>query len=480
MKIKKLIQGLPIELYKGGKDVEITGLCSHSAWAAPGNLFIAKKGTQEDGSRYIEEAVQAGAVAILTDMPNPFLKDLVQLIHPDVRAIEGQVVANFYGYPAKELLTLGITGTNGKTTTSFLIKHFFDLLGLPCGLIGTIEYIVGEQRFPADRTTPDVITNQKLLREMIKQGCKACVMEVTSHGLDQNRVSGIDFQAALFTNLSQDHLDYHQTMEAYAAAKAKIFSQLGADKMALINLEDPWSSKMIENCSAKIFSYGFAADADIRAFDLELEPTSTRFWVAYRGEKIQFSWKVIGKYNVLNALAALAYFVVSGVSLSTLSPFLETFTPPPGRLEKIENKAGYHVFVDFAHKPGALENTLACLKEIKRGKLITVFGCGGDRDKGKRPLMGKISDSLSDYTIVTSDNPRSEDPQTICQEIAAGFTSTRFHIEKDRKLAISQAIQMARPQEDVIVIAGKGHEKYQIFMHQTVPFDDRKVVEELL
>jgi UDP-N-acetylmuramoyl-L-alanyl-D-glutamate--2,6-diaminopimelate ligase len=478
MKLKKLITGLPIEIYKGGQDIEITGLCIHSKLVAPGNLFIAKKGSVDDGSKYIEEAIDSGAVAVLSDLPNPFLKNSVQLIHPNPAEVEAELAARFYNNPSKSLFVIGITGTNGKTTTSYLIKHFLDQLGIACGLIGTIEYIIGSYHFEAKLTTPDIITNQKLLKEMVKQGCLASVIEVSSQGLAQDRCKYIDFDVAIFTNLTQDHLDYHKTMEAYANEKAKLFNSLDPHKIAIVNYESPWTAVITQQCKAPLLTYGFSQEADLYADAIQLSACNTEFRVHYRSEQADFKSNLIGRYNILNSLCAIGTCLAKGIPLRNLPPLLNTFKPVSGRLEKVETSRKLNIFVDYAHTPDALEKVLACLREIKQGKIITVFGCGGDRDRGKRAKMGKAAEEGSDFTIITSDNPRSEVPQTICSEIASGFSRTDFTIIVDRKEAIAKAIEMASG-KDLILIAGKGHETYQHFSFQTIPFDDRKVAQEL-
>jgi len=479
MKIKKLIKDLPIQIYSGG-DTEISGLCSNSKLVAPGNLFIAKKGSQDDGAAYIEEAIATGAVAVLTDMPNPFLKKITQLIHPNVQEMEGILAARYYEHPSHSLYTVGVTGTNGKTTISYLLKHLFDAAQQPSGLIGTIEYIVGDHHFEAERTTPDVITNHKLLKEMLKRGCKSALLEVSSHGLAQRRCDQIDFDAAIFTNLSQEHLDYHQTMDAYASEKAKLFTSLAPEKIAIVNFESPWTPKILRECKAQTLTFGFSPQADVYATSIELNVETTSFDVHYKGQKVHFCWGTIGRYNILNALAAIALCVTRGFPLHSLPAMLSTFISAPGRLEKVDNLQDLNLFVDYAHTPDALEKVLECLQEIKPkgGRLLTVFGCGGDRDKGKRPLMGEVADQYSEYSWITSDNPRTEDPLAICKEIAAGFKSSSYTISIDRKEAIEKAVATASP-KDLILIAGKGHETYQLFERQTIPFDDRRVAQEI-
>ena len=467
LKLKKLIANLPLKIYRGTKEVEITGLSLHSKRVAPGNLFIAKKGTVDDGAKYIEEAVSNGAVAILSKYPNPFLKNVVQLLHPEVQSIEAELAARFYGHPSHSLFTVGVTGTNGKTTVVYLLQHLLDR----CGMIGTIEYRIGTYRFEAELTTPDVITTQKLLKEMLKQHLLAAVLEVSSHGLSQGRVDQIDFDVGVFSNLTQEHLDYHPSMEAYALVKAKLFSKLSEKQIAIVNHESPWTKMILSNCSAQPLTYGFSKGADLYAHDLLLRADGADFSVSYRHETARFHSNLIGRFNISNVLAALAVCLTKGISLEQLSPLVATFPPVSGRLEKVE---GFPIYVDYAHTPDALEKVLTCLQEIKRERIITVFGCGGDRDRKKRSIMGQIADKYSYFTVITSDNPRTEDPRSICEEIASGFTSSRYTIEVDRRAAIEHAIERAAP-EDLILIAGKGHETYQLIGHQTVPFEDKKV-----
>lgn len=478
MNLKKLITGLPIKIYKEGKeDLFLSGLCSHSKLVAPGNLFIAKKGAHDDGTKYVEEAVESGAIAILTDFPNPFLQGVTQLITQNVKEMEAEIAKRFYGDPSSSLFMIGVTGTNGKTTIAYLIKHIFDSYGLTCGLIGTIEYIIGHHHFSAELTTPEVITNQKLLKEMVKQKCQASVMEVSSIGVDQGRVDQIHFDIGIFSNLSQDHLDYHQSMEKYAASKAKFFAKLGPDNRAILNADSDWFQTMKQACQAPPLTYGFQEGVDLRAHSLELQVNQTKFCVTYLGKTLSFSWGLIGRFNLYNALASIGAALCRGIPFEVLPKLIACFSSVPGRLERVGNINGFNIFVDYAHTPDALEKVLLTLQEIKKGKIITVFGCGGNRDRVKRPSMGTVAEMLSDFIIVTSDNPRLENPLSICQEIEKGFCKDQHIIEVDRRKAIELAIEMATS-EDLILIAGKGHETYQIFAHQTIPFDDRRVAQE--
>lgn len=479
MKLKRLLKNISSIDIRGSKEIEITGLSSNSKTVVPGNLFIAKKGLSAQGAQFIDEAIDAGASAILTDMYNPFLnKEVVQLIAKDLQGLEGKLAAEFYQNPSKDVFMVGVTGTSGKTTTTYLIRHVLETLLGPTGLIGTVECIIGKQYLPSTLTTPDVITNHKLLHEMKLCGCKAAVMEVSSHGLVQGRVCHIDFDVAVFTNLSQDHLDYHKDMQAYAEAKATLFSSLSASKIAVINADSCWSSEMIKNCPATILSYGVDQEADLKACDLKLEEHSSQFNVEYKGEKYPFSAPLIGRFNVYNYLTAISVGIAKGLPFKKVLDALSSFSVVPGRLQKVSNKKGLHIFVDYSHKPDALENVLSTLSQIKKGKLICLFGCGGNRDTLKRPLMGEIAERLSDEVVITSDNPRSEDPLAIIHQIMQGIKyPANVLVEPDRRSAIEKAIGRMK-KDDILLIAGKGHETYQVFSHTTVEFDDSKVAAE--
>lgn len=490
MKLKKLLKDIPIREVKGSAEIEITGICSNSKLVSPGSLFIARKGLSDDGERYIPEAIAAGAVAVVTDILNPSLKNVTQIIHQDVALIEGMLAANYYQFPSDELFMVGITGTNGKTTTSFLVKYLLDKLKKNAGLIGTIEYIIGAHRYPATRTTPDVINNHKMLREMVLQGCKSAVMEVSSHALDQGRVQNIDFDVAIFTNLSLDHLDYHITMEAYAKAKNKLFISLDQKKLkkkkfidikkSIVNADSPWLPQIIAGCSSDtILTYGIDNCADVRATEIKLFQTSTEFTLTYQAKSIHCKSPLIGRFNVYNYLAAISVGLIKGEPLEKLADIMSKTPTVPGRLELVANFRGLKIYVDFAHSDDALKNVLETLKELKTKRIITVFGCGGDRDTKKRPLMAKVAEEYSDLTIVTSDNPRSENPDSICQEIVTGFKNANsYEIITDRYAAIQRAIFLSE-EDDIILIAGKGHETYQIFGSKTIEFDDRKVAQEI-
>lgn len=482
MKLKTLVQEMVLEV-KGSKEIEISGLSSDSRKTAPGNLFIAKRGTKTDGTEFIAQAVQNGAVAVLSRFYDPFLK-ATQLIHPEPEKIAAALASRFYRHPSKELFVFAVTGTKGKTTTTYLAKHLLDFLGRPAGLSGTVEMLVGERRAPSTMATQDLLLNHKLLREMVEAGCRAAVLEVSSHGLHQGRVAEVAFDAALFTNLMPDHLDYHPTMEEYGLAKQLLFRQLSEspkqNKLAIANADDPWTERLLEGCSAPRLLFGLGETADVRAEAIELSADGSRFAVCYRGERQIFTTHLIGRFNVYNLLGVISLGLYLGCSLQQLASCLATFRGVPGRLERVESSTGKHVFVDYAHMGEALENVLSTLKQTSKGKIITVFGAGGNRDPGRRKGLAQAAEKFSDFCVVTSDNPRQEDPNEICRQVLAAFHDPKaVRVELDRKKAIALAIAQARP-GDLVLIAGKGHEKVQIFAHQTVPFDDCEVARECL
>ncbi len=477
IKLKKLLLDLPIKII-GNKDLEITGLSAHSKMVSPGHLFIAKGGLKNHGATFMEEAIHGGAKAILTDLFDPFCKEVTQIICADPGSLEGELAKRFYGAPANDLSVIGITGTNGKTTCAYITRA---LLGeQECGLIGTIEYILGSNILPASFTTPDAISNHKMLARIKKENLKSCVMEVTSHGIAQNRVSQIPFDIALFTNLSQDHLDYHKSLQNYVDTKSKLFEGLSEDKVALVNNDSPYSKEMIKNCKAQIKTYGVHNKSDYQARNIRLKADKTLFNLIYDQKKYKIETNLVGEFNVYNTLAAISIAIESKVDITLIQERLKNFKAPKGRLQAIENSLGIQIFVDFAHTDDALKNVLTTLKQLKHKKLITVFGCGGDRDQDKRPLMGQAVSSLSDLTIITSDNPRSEDPTAICKAIQEGCSKRKkVFIEVDRKEAIQKALKLAKA-KDIILIAGRGHETHQIVRHKRIPFSDADVVKELL
>lgn len=480
MKLKQLFKDIPDIKVHGPKDPVLTGVCANSKVLVPGNLFVAKRGKTFDGSAFIPEAIDCGAVAVLTDIFDPSLSHITQVVHPDVNAIEALVGARFYEHPSRKLFTVGITGTNGKTSTSFMIRHLLEEQDTRTGLIGSIQYIIGQQKYDATHTTPDVLTCHKLLREMTRKDCQAAVMEVTSHALTQGRVAEIEFDTAVFTNLSQDHLDYHGDMQSYAAAKRKLFQDLGEDKIVICNADDPWTDTVVRPTQAKEITYGITNAADVRASNIRFTAEGSSCTITAGEEECDFSWSLLGRFNIYNLLATVALGISRKITLQAICEAMSGFPGVAGRLERVADSGQRQIFVDFSHTPDALDKALETLREASSAKLTVVFGCGGDRDRDKRPRMAEAAEKWADRIIVTSDNPRSEDPLSICNEIMRGFSSLeKVFVQVDRREAIRGAIQ-GSPPDGIVLIAGKGHETYQIFARQTVEFDDRAVAKEML
>lgn len=474
MKLENLLQQVPEVLVNGPIDLEIRGLSSDSRGIKEGFLFIAKRGAHVDGHSFIPQAISMGATCILSDHVVPSL-EITQLIASDVTAVEAKLASTFYRNPSADLFMVGITGTCGKTTTSYIVRHLFSRFHIRSGLIGTVAYIAGSVHQEACKTTPDVITVQSLLHEIVRAGDAACVMEVSSHALSQGRVAGIDFDTAVFTNLTHEHLDYHKTMEAYASAKNQLFRSLRKDgAVAILNASDPWVDVISAGTQARILSYAIEKPADVQARRIQYDHRQTSFDICYNSKTVPVRWSMAGRFNIENALAAAAVFLAQGYSILEVAEGLSSFSPPPGRLELVDNPKGFAIYVDYAHKEDALRKVLSAIRDNAKGRVITVFGCGGDRDRQKRPLMARAAEELADVVIVTSDNPRSEDPLAIIQEISTGFQQQKHIIIPDRKEAIGYALNVASP-DDTILIAGKGHEKYQIFAHETIAFDDCEV-----
>lgn len=479
MKLKHLIKDAPEVTVKGPKDIEVMGIAANSHLVAPGFLFVAKRGANYDGSQFIPQAIASGASAILTDMYDPSLKNITQICSPHVERTEAFLASTFWGHPSQQLQMVGVTGTSGKTTTAYLVRHLFAHFKIQSGLMGTVVYIAGNRQHAAIRTTPDVITTHSFLNEVLQSGATACVMEVSSHALVQGRTDQVGFDTAIFTNLTHEHLDYHHTMEAYASAKSLLFKNLcqKPDCLAVYNNDDSWANIIVGNTPARKISFSLESNADVTARNICFTNLDTSFDLHYAEKVAHVHWNLAGRYNVANALAAASAFLGRGYPLEEVSKGLETFSAPPGRLERVKNAKGLAIFVDYAHKEDALQKVLKTLREATPGKLIVVFGCGGDRDKQKRPKMAKVAEELADLVIVTSDNPRSENPTNIIREICTGFTKDRHIVVPDRKNAIHEAIRRATT-SDIVVIAGKGHERQQIFSHGTVPFDDCLVAQE--
>ena len=470
----------------GAPEVEITGLAYSSRSVSPGALFFCVPGFKADGHEFAADAVERGAVALVCERPLGL--GVPEVVVDDVRAAMGPVAARFHGDPTARLRVVGITGTNGKTTTAFLVCDILEAAGVRTGLLGTVKQVVGGVEEPVEHTTPEAIDLQATFRRMVDAGDEACAMEVSSHALELGRAEGIRFACRLFTNLTQDHLDFHDDMEAYYLAKRRLFDGPGP---VVVNLDDPYGRRLAADLEQPITFSVEGSDgpeaagardgttATYRARDVDFDVTGARFVVDTPDGPLELRTPLPGLFNVSNALAALAAAHTLGVELGTAAAALATAGRVPGRLEPIEEGQGFGVFVDFAHTPDSLDNVLRAARELTEGRLHVVFGAGGDRDRAKRPLMGEAAASRADRVIVTSDNPRSEDPDAIVAEVMEG-TGPDVDREPDRRRAIALAVETAAP-GDVVVIAGKGHEQGQEFEGgRKEPFDDREVAREAL
>jgi UDP-N-acetylmuramoyl-L-alanyl-D-glutamate--2,6-diaminopimelate ligase len=466
----------------GPSDREVTGLAYDSQRVRPGHLFVALRGAAHDGHQYVADAVRRGAIGAVVDHALPHL-EIVQVVVPDTRKALAALAAAFYGYPSRELWVCGITGTNGKTTTTYLIDAVLRRAGRTTAVIGTLGVAAGGTpiEFHATTpTTPEAPDLQRLLRDLRGQGIQDVVMEVTSHALDLSRVDASWFRAAVFTNLTQDHLDFHGTVERYRDAKSRLFAMVDPDGIAVVNADDPSGPAMSERSRAPVWTFGMAAGARVRGENLHLTTRGTQFVAVWPGGRLPISLRLPGRFNVSNALAALAIGLARDIDPETIRGALEEVEGVAGRFETVDEGQEFAVIVDYAHTPDSLEKVLRLAGEITGGRRIVVFGCGGDRDRTKRPLMGGIGTRLADYAIFTSDNPRSEDPAAIVREIEAGAAgATNFESEPDRRAAIARGIAMARS-GDIVIIAGKGHETYQIVGDRVLDFDDRLVARDIL
>ena len=479
MQLKTLAGAIPVRQVIGPLDRAVESIAYDSRRVQRNGLFVALRGEKNDGHEFIGQAIENGASVIVAEREEKNPRATCLLVE-NTRTALADLAATFYGLPARRLKLAAVTGTNGKTTTTFLIKHICEKAGLRCGLIGTVRYEIGERVLPAARTTPESLDLQELLAQIANAGCRAAAMEVSSHALTQERVRGLEWDVAVFTNLTQDHLDYHGTMENYFESKAKLFAQLAQQKkrkpIAVVNMDDHYGEQLLDKIDTKIsvITFGMGVRADFRASNYRMEFGGTSYQLDARGKSYLVRLPLIGRFNVANSMAALAAANALGLNLREAVLSLGKSPQVPGRLEMVPAKRKFQVFVDYAHTPDALLNVLKTLRQLEPGRLIVVFGCGGDRDRQKRPLMGRIADQNADYSIITSDNPRKEDPNAIISEIEKGFGSDRYEKVAGRTEAIARAIALAQPR-DIILIAGKGHETYQEFADHTVPFDDIQV-----
>jgi len=484
MKIKYLLQPLvSLKEHLGLDDFEVKGVSCHSKLTKNNYIFVAIKGIHEDGKDYIEEAIQRGAKAVILESSGIY--ELANSYHvpfirvKDARKALAELAARFYGYPSSRVKVIGVTGTNGKTTVTYLLEALLKEFGSHPSVIGTINYRFKDKIFSSKNTTPGPVEIQSMLSEMLAEGVDYCIMEVSSHALHQERTRGIRFHSAIFTNLTQDHLDYHKTLKDYFESKARLFKGMGPQTFAVINNDDRFGVKLKKKTAAKIITYGLNHKSDITAKDIKLDCQRTTFELVTRQQEMKLSTSLIGRHNIYNILACAAWAIAEGISLSVIKRTLENFRFVPGRLERVQIDTDFSIFIDYAHTQDALNNILMSLRPLCRKRIILVFGCGGDRDRTKRPKMGKVATQLSDYVIITSDNPRFENPQDIIRDIRRGIKKSNFCIIPERLEAIKKALKMAKRQ-DIVLVAGKGHEDYQIIKDKAMPFNDKEVIKECL
>lgn len=488
-RLEDLIQDLPLNKVIGDKNIFISGIAYHSQKVKPNFLFVAMNGTKTSGTKFIDEAIKKGAVAVAlpTNIKNSKIKirnsfddiKITYLLVENPRVFLAQVAKAFYNSPDKEMALIGITGTNGKTTTSYLVKSIFDTADKTSGLVGTIQHFDGENWQKAKNTTPESLDIIQILSKLKQKGISYCVLEVSSHALALNRVFGLPFAAAVFTNFSQDHLDFHKTLEAYKQTKLKLFESLEKEACAVINSDDIVADEISKITKARIIRYGMVNRACVSAKILNLSPQGTNVILNFEGAEIRINLRLPGRHNVYNLLAAASVGFAFNIPLNTIKVGIEKVKFIPGRLEPVENNKGLLVFVDYAHSPDALKNLIATAREFSSKKVLVLFGCGGNRDKAKRPIMGRIATELADYVVITSDNPRDEDPLQIIEDIKSGVNKANFTIIPDRASAIKHILSQAKT-GDTVLVAGKGHEDYQIIGTTKRYFDDREVVKRIL
>ena len=485
--IVKVISPIRVE---GPQTAEVCHITADSRTVQEGSLFICLEGATVDGHSFVEKAVQDGAVAVVVSKPVAVPDHVAVIYVEDTRQALQAAVPFFYDYPASKMRMIGVTGTNGKTTTTHIIAHLLRSQGYTVGVIGTVHILIDDQSYPIHNTTPDVADLQQILQQMVDAGVTHCIMEVSSHALALGRTAGVEYDTAVFTNLTQDHLDFHKTFDNYLAAKAKLFKQVSASyqvkegKGAVINVDDAYGQSIVDVTTSPMITYSTEGKGSMNASDLTITAKSSQFTLNYDGKSYPISTKIAGMFNVYNTLAAVGATLYEGLSMEEIVKGLATFTAVPGRFELIEEGQDFAVVVDYAHTPDGLENILQTAKKIVENRILVVFGCGGDRDATKRPIMGGIAAQFGDRVFVTSDNPRTEDPVQIVKDVEVGVREglhddVTYEVIVDRREAIHKAIAEATT-GDVVIIAGKGHEDYQILKDETIHFDDREVAREAL
>ena len=478
MKLGELLERVPPVEMGADPDAAVSSLSYDSRRVRPGCVFFAIQGEKTDGHRYIKEAFQQGAVAVVSERQAPEGLEGRWVQVQKIRRSLGQAARRFFDDPDRKLRLIGVTGTNGKTTTAYLLNSILQAAGDRTGLFGTIEYRVGDRVIPALNTTPESLDLVEYFSELVARGSQDAVMEVSSHALAQERVWGLQFDAAIFTNLTRDHLDYHGDFEGYFAAKRKLFEGEGspAPELAVINVDDPWGRRLLDLPNSRRTTYGLESPADVRARHHAQTASGLSAKVATPQGEIEIASPLLGRVNLMNILAALATAVGLGIPAETIQQGVSSLAAVPGRFQKIDEGQPFLVIVDYAHTDDALKNVLQAARNLTKNRLIVVFGCGGERDRTKRPIMGEIAGRLSDLAVLTSDNPRGEDPILIMNDVLVGLQKTGkpYVAEVDRKAAVHKALGEAR-EGDTVVLAGKGHENNQVLKDRTIPFDDREV-----
>ncbi len=482
MKLAELIKNINHTVICGSTDIDITSLTIDSRKAEAGALFVCIYGIHTDGHSYIPSAFEKGCRAVICERDAETLPEGITAIRVEnSREALSEIARVFYNDPSKKFNLIGVTGTNGKTSTTYFMENILNTLDKKTGVIGTAEIRINGEKVPvhlATSTTPDTIELNSLFSLMADNQVSDVVMEVSSHSLELKKVEGLDFDVAIFTNLTQDHLDFHGTMESYAQAKTKLFKM---SKHGIINIDDSWSDTMIRSADCPVLTFGIENKADVRATNIEYFMDKSTFEVELKGKTYGFELHVPGKFSIYNALGVIAASLVLNIPVEKIQEGINSIKGVPGRIQNVPNNKGFNVIVDYAHTPDGIENILKAVREFTKGRIITVYGCGGDRDRAKRPIMGRLAAQLGDYSVITSDNPRSEEPMDILKEIEVGVKpiTSEYKMIVDRREAIFYAVKIAKP-GDSVVIAGKGHEDYEIFKDKTIHFDDVEVAQEAL
>ena len=483
MKLGEILERAPSVQMGADHEIEVASLAYDSRRVSEGCLFFAIQGEKADGHRFIADALGRGAVAIVSEREAPAELAAKWVRVGAIRRSLAEAARAFYGYPDLKLRLVGITGTNGKTTTAYLLNSIFRAARIPAGLLGTIEYQLGDRILPASNTTPESLDLSTYFHELVQSGGKAAVMEVSSHALAQERVWGLHFESAVFTNLTRDHLDYHHDFEHYFAAKQKLFEGVGSPppELAVINVDDAWGQRLLHLKRSRYLTYGFSSNADVKVREYLQHVSGLSIALITPEGEVKIESALLGRVNVMNLLAATATAIGMGLPMASIQQGIRDLPAVPGRFQKIDEGQPFLVVVDYAHTDDALQNVLQTARELTKNRLIVLFGCGGERDRTKRPIMGELAGRLSDFAVLTSDNPRSEDPILIMNDVLVGLQKTGkpYLAEVDRAIAIRKAIEEAR-EGDVVVLAGKGHETYQVLQQGTIPFNDCEITRQVL